>query len=81
MEAFNVEEDVYLLFKITRVADLMRNQYYIDYYDSLFDNVKKYGYNKYLTLWGLFVVFFSKHPRLGKFQNVLKFHPSLLFNK
>lgn len=78
LSAFNIKTNYYLLFKISRVADLMRNYYYIDFREKMFDNVREFGYHNHLSIWGFFVVFFSRHPKFCKLQKILKFHPSIL---
>lgn len=81
LDVFCIEENNYFNFKITRIADLMRNYYYINFKDSIFDNIRNHKFEKQLSLWGNFVILFARCPILGNLQGILKFHPSTLFKK
>lgn len=78
LNVFDVDKDSYMLFKITRLADLMRNYYTLSFKDTLFDNIRNFRLDNRLSIWGKSIVVFSHNPWLGAFQGLLKIHPSKL---
>lgn len=80
LEKFSFPDNLFMLFKITRLSLLIRDGYAIDLTDPIFDDIRSFGYDKRLTIWGNITVYLCKHNNLF-LQKKISIHPTLFFKK